>query len=93
MLSFFGSDFKSEITIAFRKMVTNFQRWIDLADEKYTVLAILVLGIFGSFAIFLSTKINRYRFPDWWNWKGKVVKKIIVYWLILIAIKLILGGS
>jgi len=61
-------------------------------SEKYTFLAILVLGIFGGFTIFLSTKINRYRCPDWWNWKRRVVKKIMVYWAILIALKIILKG-
>jgi hypothetical protein len=52
----------------------------------------LILGIFGSFAIFLSTKMNRYRFPDWWNWKRRVAKNIITFWVILIALKIILKG-
>jgi hypothetical protein len=73
-------------------MVTNFQRIIEFVSEKYTFLAILILGIFGSFAIFLSTKMNRYRFPDWWNWKRRVAKNIITFWVILIALKIILKG-
>jgi len=73
-------------------MVTNFQRIIEFVSEKYTFLAILILGIFGSFAIFLSTKMNRFRFPDWWNWKRRVVKNIITFWVILIALKIILKG-
>jgi hypothetical protein len=73
-------------------MVTNFQRIIEFVSENYTFLAILILGIFGSFAIFLSTKMNRYRFPDWWNWKRRVVKNIIAFWVILIALKIILKG-
>lgn len=73
-------------------MVTNFQRIIEFVSEKYTFLAILILGIFGSFAIFLSTKMNRYRFPDWWNWKRRGVKNIITFWVILIALKIILKG-
>lgn len=73
-------------------MVTNFQRIIEFLSEKYTFLAILILGIFGSFAIFLSTKMNRYRCPDWWNWKRRVAKNIITFWVILIALKILLKG-
>lgn len=73
-------------------MVTNFQRVISFANKKYTFLAILVLGCLGSLIVLWNTKRNRFRFIDWWNWKKRAIKNIVIYWLILIAIKLLLGG-
>jgi len=55
--------------------------------EKYTALAVLVLGILGSVWILFYAWLSRYRFYDWWRWKRRAWIRIGLYWLILCAAK------
>ena len=61
-------------------------------SKRYTWLSVLVFGILGFILIWIFCYINRYSHYDWWKWKGRAVRKIILFIFTLTAAKMLLQG-
>lgn len=59
-------------------------------NKCYTPLAILLLFICGSIAIYAWAYIFKYNRYDFWLWKTRAIFKIITYTLFLVITKIIL---
>ena len=59
--------------------------------DYYTPLSVIVISIVGGILIIISCYIGRYNFYDYWNWKSRAFRRVFLFILTLILIKLILG--
>ncbi|MCF0241821.1 MAG: hypothetical protein HUK25_04240 [Treponema sp.] len=56
----------------------------------YTWLGFVVLILVGGGLIFFTSWLSRYSFFDWWRWKSRAVRRLIIYVITLCVAKLIL---
>lgn len=59
-------------------------------SSHYTWLSVIVIGIVGSVLLFVLCYLSRYQNFEWWKWKGRAKKRILILWITLCVARLFL---
>ena len=71
-------------------VTASLRRMMSFLALHYTWVSVIVLGIAGTFIIWLFASLWKYNHYDWWRWKGRAAKRMILFWVILCVAKILL---